>query len=299
MNLPASQRRFSGHRTRPTVTFQALAGAGQALPGQFDGIMECPRMGYMQRTGSNSKDSVRDALRDVRLILWSIRLHGVRRYYRQRHWEKEAIEEDFCERVSPTPRLESVSEHSWHVADIVLTLGPRFAQVDYLRATELAILHDKLELITGDKNPIGRDGTGQKSHAFDLLAREKKDSDEAVALEKYLLRLQPSLQSHQRKAFSELAAGKSAESKFVKAIDKLQTLAYIHWKKDGDLSDTHLIFTVRYAKKATNYFPDLDLHLSVLLKIFLKKVAQRRTITTASLRDFLVSADSQLDLFRF
>ena len=216
-----------------------------------------------------------DVRSDVAAILWSIKLHTVRRYFRQRHWEKESLEAEYADRVEPGPKLESVSEHSWHIADIILTIAPHFEFVDRARCLEMAILHDKLELIIGDLSPIGRDGTGLKSHAFDRVARAKKDHREMSALERYLSRLRPSLQDHQRQIFEELQQGRTAEAGLLKAVDKLQTLAFIIWKKDGELTDAHLQFTIRYASRCLAYFPPIQQHYSTLLRLLLERVAKK------------------------
>ena len=47
-------------------------------------------------------------------------------------------------------RPESVAEHSYHVALLVLLLAPRVPEVDAARAVAMALLHDLAELRIGD-----------------------------------------------------------------------------------------------------------------------------------------------------
>ena len=116
----------------------------------------------------------REVDRDVDSILWSARLNDIYRYSHQRFWEKETRELEIATNIQGVPRLESVSEHSWHLADIALLIFHRFQPLDLGKCISLAVLHDKLEIITGDKNPVGRDGTGKSTHAFNPTFRSTR-----------------------------------------------------------------------------------------------------------------------------
>ena len=128
-----------------------------------------------------------DVKRDIDVLLWSMRLQWVRRYYRQQFWEKEATAASFAELVEPFPRLETVAEHSWHVADCTLLLADHFPELDPDHCVVLALLHDKLEIVTGDPSLVGRDGMGQKTHAFNPERRFSKVERERYALKTYLV----------------------------------------------------------------------------------------------------------------
>src|SRR5439155_15538091 len=62
-------------------------------------------------------------------------------------------------------------------------------------------------------------------------------------------------------ALFELLDGATPEAQFVKAIDKLQALAFVLVKKHGELADRHLEFTLRYSEKVVLYFPPLTVQL--------------------------------------
>src|ERR1700686_1208986 len=133
-----------------------------------------------------------DVETDIDLILWSVRLASIRRYFHQPFWKEETTDAEYADRIESYPRLESVAEHSWHVADIVLLLAPHFPILNVSRCAQLAILHDKLEIITGDLSPLDRSGTGASTHAFNENKQVVKLVSEEEALELYLRRLCPS-----------------------------------------------------------------------------------------------------------
>src|SRR5262245_28450212 len=135
--------------------------------------------------------------RDIDVMLWSMHLQRVRRFFHQRFWEAETRNAEYATLVEPFPRLESVAEHSWHVADTILLLGRHFSPLNLDRCIRLALLHDKMEVITGDQNPVGRDGTGEKTHAFNLSMRFAKDSKERRAISEYLSHLAPDARREQ------------------------------------------------------------------------------------------------------
>jgi 5'-deoxynucleotidase YfbR-like HD superfamily hydrolase len=221
--------------------------------------------------------------RDVDMILWSMRLYGIRRFHGQRFWEAETQESDFAARIEPFPRLESVAEHSWHVADIVMLLAPYFRGLNLDRCTRLALLHDKMEIATGDSNPVGRDGTGTKTHAFNEAKRLLKSTSERDAVVKYLARLNQGAGIQQAQDLNELLEATTQDSRFVKAVDKLQALAYVLIKKGGIFDDRHLRFTLRYSQQCVEYFPPLIEHYNELRSRLMSQVARRRNIPLGKL----------------
>jgi 5'-deoxynucleotidase YfbR-like HD superfamily hydrolase len=232
---------------------------------------------------------------DVHVMLWSAQLHLVRRFFHQRFWEDETQAAKFADLLEPGFKLESVSAHSWHVADTVLLLLSRFPSLNRLRCLEIALLHDKLEIITGDLSPVGRDGTGSKTHAFSEAARRLKASDEQRAAELYLERLRPAARAEQRAILTEAIGGSTPEARFVKAVDKLQAFAFVLLKKDGNLSDRHIKFTLRYAAKARDYYAGLSAHHDYLKALFLEKIASKRGCTVAQL-EWTLFPQLELDL---
>jgi len=218
----------------------------------------------------------RDAENDVDVMIASLGLQLIRRYVDQHHWGQESRLAHAADTIEPGLKLENVAAHSWHVADITMLLASAFPDIDGRRALELAVVHDKLEMFTGDLDPTGVDGQGATSHAFDPIAQAAKTSFELSALETYLGGLRPSIRATQRALFAEIIDGRSNEARFVKAVDKLQALTFVVTKKAGAMSDEHLAFSLRYSAKAIEYFPRLAIHHAVLVKRLLMSVAEHR-----------------------
>jgi 5'-deoxynucleotidase YfbR-like HD superfamily hydrolase len=230
---------------------------------------------------------------DIFALIEAFALQQIRRYFHHRFWENESIEAEFADRAEPGVKLENVAAHSWHVADATLLLLGHFEWLDRERCLALAILHDKLEMYTGDANPVGRDGTGSTTHAFDEQAKLIKNEKERNALLQYTSSLRSEVAESQARLLMEIIEGTSEEARLIKAIDRLQALAFVHVKKRGDLLDSHVRFTLRYSKKCCEYFPQLYRHYNFLKTLFLKEIATRRNLSAAQLERDLFS---QLEL---
>jgi 5'-deoxynucleotidase YfbR-like HD superfamily hydrolase len=246
-------------------------------------------------TSESSDVPLEEVERDIEVIIWSMKLATVRRYFHQRFWEKETVESEFASKVEPDPRLENVAEHSWHVADTVLVLGPRFPDIDLGRAVMLAVLHDKMEISIGDYNPVGRDGTGKRTHAFNASAKARKIEAERRAVSTYLGRLNAEASHVQEPLFNELLEEESNEARFVKSVDKLQALAYVLVKKSGKMSDSHIAFTMKYSDKV-KVWPPLSLHLDRLRERLFASIARCRDVEVDFVRD-LAYRGQQATLF--
>ena len=243
--------------------------------------------------GLSSALSIAEISADIFALLEGFALQGVRRFFHHRFWETESLEAAFSDRAEPGVKLENVAAHSWHVADATLLILDHFDWLDREHCLSLAILHDKLEMYTGDVNPVGRDGTGRKTHAFDQSARLLKDTRERSALMRYTSSLNTRSAQRQARLLAEIIDGASEEARFIKAIDKLQAFAFVHLKKRGNMLDSHIRFTIRYSAKAYEYFPHLKGHYDFLLALFMEEIAHRRGRDASQLeRDIF----SQLEL---
>lgn len=206
---------------------------------------------------------------DVDQIYKLFDLERIIRFFGQRYWESESR---FKNTRPGQLQLENVAAHSFQVANSVMLLGNRFPNLNISRAIELAIVHDQLEMITGDKDPVGRYGDGSDTHAFSVTERNAKFAEEAVALEEFVSNLTPNAAVRYHDLISEAAAEKTLEAKFVKAIDKLQALAFVRIKKVGDICPSHLAFTIRYSREGLKKFPNLQQYFSLILEDLLVDV---------------------------
>lgn len=228
-----------------------------------------------------------EAAADVSVILKFFELQSLRRYFNQVHWQAETREAIFADRAEPGLKLENVAAHSWQVADTVLLLAPHFEFLDLNRSIELALVHDKLEVFTGDFDPIGPDGRGTFAHSFNPDMSSRKVDSELAALAVYLNSLRPSVRERQESLLLESISGTSNEAKFVRGVDKLQAMAFVHLKKSGVFTDEHLVFTIRYSKKIIEHFSGLYSHYLILLELLLNKVAARRGCNRETLEALL------------
>ena len=179
------------------------------------------------------------------------------RYLDMHHWRAESAQYHAAAACETAPRLESVAAHSWHVGYLVTLLLPYFPQLNARRVYELALLHDALELITGDQDPTGPDGTGLSSYALDPQLASEKDALDQAALGPYLNELPEATRASHAAVLREELAGASAEARFIKVCDKIQCLLYIRAKKRGTLSVEGYAFLARYKDKTLPKFPEL------------------------------------------
>ncbi len=235
--------------------------------------------------------NIEEVKKDIDLILWSTKLSELYRFTHQRFWESETIANDFALRIEgvnqkgdKTPRAESVAEHSWHIADIILIIAPRFRNLNIGKCLLHAILHDKLEIITGDKNPLGKNGKGTGTHAFNEARKNDKDEMERDALKVYLRRLNSEASQIQKEILEDTIELTSIESRFVKAIDKIHPLTYIIRKKSGDMVDEHISFTLKYSGTYSNFYPELEPYYIELTDRLFIEIAKHRNLDAGYLK---------------
>lgn len=116
-------------------------------------------------------------------------------------------------------RHESVAEHSWRLALMVILATDWFPEADIGRAMKMAILHDMGEAFTGD-----------------IPAFYKTDADREVenrCVADWCAGLPEPLAEEFGELFDEMEALKTIESRIVKAMDKLEVLVQ---HNEADLS---------------------------------------------------------------
>lgn len=136
---------------------------------------------------------------------------------------------------------ESSADHSWAVALLAWMLAAERPDLDAGRVLLLALVHDLPEALAGDETPFDRhrDSTGlipdehfQRPPSYDPAESEAKRAREGAALEDMLSTLPASLADQVRAAWQEYAAAATPEARFVKQVDKLETLIQAELYRD-------------------------------------------------------------------
>ncbi|WON77945.1 HD domain-containing protein [Serratia sp. UGAL515B_01] len=112
-------------------------------------------------------------------------------------------------KIIGTQRQENSAEHSWHFAITAMSLAPYASEeVDIQRVIQMALLHDIVEIDTGDV------------FVYDLAARAAIH-DQEVAAAKRLFGLLPEPQREYFTAlWQEYEDGESADAKFALILDR-------------------------------------------------------------------------------
>jgi len=156
-------------------------------------------------------------------------------------------------------RNESSAEHSWRLALITLIIADELRlSIDVNRAIKIALVHDLPEALTGDIDAI-------------LIAEGKYPEDEKEKQEiEAIINLQKTLPEVIGKQISDLWHEyndcKTKEAKFVKALDKIETLTQL--AESGYKIYDKPEFISNYANKSVKSFTEL----SGMLKIVKRKL---------------------------
>lgn len=147
-------------------------------------------------------------------------------------------------------REESTAEHSWRMAMMaILYYNELKLDLDLEKILKLAIIHDLAEVITWDYD-------AWETHKNSELQKNKEDL-ELEAMEKLILLLPKDLWVDVFWIWKEYEDRNTKESKFIKALDKLEALSQIieMWYKYYDKEA--LFFTTYFCDKAILDFPEL------------------------------------------
>lgn len=153
-------------------------------------------------------------------------------------------------------RYDSVADHSWRLALLVAMIEKRLSQpIDLGKALTMALIHDVPEIIAGDASPIGDDGTGKNSHAYNADVAAERHMKERAAAET-IFRTLPNGESDRLLAlWNECEEQSSFEARVIKALDKIEALLQVISYQNGNLFPEHLDFTITYALKYADVDP--------------------------------------------
>jgi putative hydrolases of HD superfamily len=129
-------------------------------------------------------------------------------------------------RIADGTRYENSAEHSWHLALFAIVLSEWAAgPVDVARVVQMLILHDLVEIESGD-TPL-----------FDERGAALQAKAEQVAADKLFGLLPPKQGEALRAVWEEFEAAETADARFAKAIDRLQPILLNHLVGGGTWLD--------------------------------------------------------------
>lgn len=145
----------------------------------------------------------------------------------------------WLDRGLPADQVESVADHTLGVALLAwagaLERRTTGEPIDPERVLKLALLHDLAEAMIGDVPPYdpgampdrddvaGRRAFLDRRHVRDAARERAKRAAEDDAMAHLLEQLPDRVQGEFRDLWGELRAGESAEARFVKQVDRLET----------------------------------------------------------------------------
>lgn len=126
---------------------------------------------------------------------------------------------------------ESVADHSYRLALLVLLAGSLHPGIDVSRAVILALVHDLPEALAGDQTPFDRQleagaDPAQLFRSYPSYSPEveaEKSARERAALRQMVSGLPDELARLLSEAWEEYEAGSTPEARFVRQLDKLET----------------------------------------------------------------------------
>lgn len=138
--------------------------------------------------------------------------------------------------VTGEPRPENDAEHSWHLAVMVLLLRECAGDpdIDLLRAVEMALVHDLVEIHAGD------------TFLYDTESGADKAEREKAAAQKLFSLLPEDQAVELASLWKEFEAHVTSEAKYVRALDRLHPMLLNReahgrtWKEHGVTVDMAL-----------------------------------------------------------
>jgi putative hydrolase of HD superfamily len=162
-------------------------------------------------------------------------------------------------------RKESAADHSWRMALMTFIIADELKlDVDITRSIKLALVHDLAEALTGDIDSV--------LVAEGEFSKEEKERLEIEAIRKLQDTLPESIGKEISELWHEYNDCETREAKYVKALDKIETLTQL--AETGYKMYDKPEFIATYANKSVKSFPELTDTLKIVKKK-LKKEFER------------------------
>jgi 5'-deoxynucleotidase len=147
---------------------------------------------------------------------------------------KQTPRTGWLDRGVPLVAAESVADHSYRVAIMAWLAAAEAPELDRDRVLKLALIHDLAESITGDLTPhdsfelqsmgaTARRDLLNRRRPEDQLRQQAKREAEEQAMAELLADLSSAQSAEVAELWSELSERSTAEARFVKEVDVLET----------------------------------------------------------------------------
>lgn len=162
-------------------------------------------------------------------------IHGLIKFFK----ETELIKTQLRNAWLSNEKCESVADHSWRMSIIALCLLKFESEIDVAKVLKMCIIHDLGEAYEGDIPAI------EKEDKFLKLQRETD------CIDKLTENLSHELKDELTELFNEYNDGITKESKFIKGVDKIETL--LQHIQGYTPPNFDYNFNLEYGKEWTNY----------------------------------------------
>ncbi len=152
-------------------------------------------------------------------------------------------------------RKESSADHSWRLALTTFIIADELKlNLDINKSIKIALVHDLAEALTGDIDAI--------QIAEGKVSIEEKNKQEIKAIKELKDILPENIGEEISNLWHEYEKGITRESKFIKALDKIETLTQL--VESGYKTYDKPKFIANYANKSVKQFPELSEMLNIL-----------------------------------
>ncbi|MCF2443701.1 HD domain-containing protein [Dyadobacter sp. CY345] len=136
-------------------------------------------------------------------------------------------------------RNENDAEHSWHLAMMAIILSQHAnVPIDVLKVVKMVLIHDIVEIDAGD------------TFIYDTV-KNHTNTDEELLAARRIFGLLPDAQRDEMIAlWEEFEAGKTAEAKFAKSMDRLEPLLQNVSNNGGTWKEFDVDYQMVYYKKS-------------------------------------------------
>jgi putative hydrolases of HD superfamily len=140
-------------------------------------------------------------------------------------------------RLFNSNRHENDAEHSWHLAMMALVLAEHAnANIDLLKVLKMVLIHDIVEIDTGD------------TFLFDVAKNHKNTNEEILAAQR-IFGILPADQAEEMVAiWKEFEEGESPEARFAKTLDRLEPVLQNISNNGGTWTEFGIEVSKIYAK---------------------------------------------------